>query len=294
MNPRLALALGIICISLSPILVKGMPVPGLSSAFYRIFIAWLVLMPFCLLTGKLKSISAKDKRIAVLGGLIFASDIAVWNESIRLSSATVATLLANLAPVWVGIISAVFLKARPALAFWAGTAVAFSGMVLLAGFSTLKNLDFDLGFSLAVLSSVFYACYILLTKDVLKRIDTLTFMAWNMLAASAMLLVLCLVFQEPLAGFSLPSWGGLVALGLVCQLAGWITINYAIQHLEPTNVSLSLLSQAFVTGLLAWVFLHEELTLSIITGGLIVLAGISITYLKPHHFRRPRPNATRL
>src|SRR5688572_26431982 len=103
MNPRIALIIGIICISLSPILVKGMDVHGLTSAFYRIFVAWALLVPFLLLTGKLKKISRKDVLISMLGGLIFASDIAVWNISIRLSSATVATLLANMAPVWVGI-----------------------------------------------------------------------------------------------------------------------------------------------------------------------------------------------
>src|SRR5688572_17896484 len=133
MNPRLLLVIGIIFISLSPIFVKGMPVPALTSAFYRIFVALLVLAPFLLFTGKLKRISRKDLWISVLGGLIFAADIAVWNVSIQLSSATVATLLANLAPVWVGIGSVVFMKARLRTSFWAGTAVAFAGMVMLAG-----------------------------------------------------------------------------------------------------------------------------------------------------------------
>lgn len=285
MNPRLALLTGIVCISLSPILVKGMDVSALSSAFYRIFVAWALLLPFLLLTGKLKTISRKDVLISMLGGLIFASDIAVWNISIRLSSATVATLLANMAPVWVGIGSMIFLKARPGWLFWLGTGLAFSGMMLLAG-PELLQLTSDLGFTLAVLSSMFYACYILLTKDVLRRIDTLTFMFWNMLAATVFLLLICLINNEPLTGFSTESWIGLAALGIVSQLAGWITINYAIQHLPSTSVSVSLLSQAFVTGLFAWLFLDEILTALTLVGGCIVLAGIAITYYKPRSRRR--------
>jgi drug/metabolite transporter (DMT)-like permease len=69
-------------------------------------------------------------------------------------------------------------------------------------------------------------------------------------------------------------------MGLVCQLAGWITINYSINHLEATRVSIALLSQTVIAGIWATLFLHEELAFTEIMGSVIVLAGIAITFLK--------------
>jgi drug/metabolite transporter (DMT)-like permease len=68
-------------------------------------------------------------------------------------------------------------------------------------------------------------------------------------------------------------------LALICQLLGWISISYAVQKLEASSVSLTLLSQAVVTGLLAWLFIGEKMTLQMILGGIIILIGIGITYL---------------
>src|ERR1700740_1327735 len=99
MNPKVSLAIGIFCIAFSPIFVKAADVSALTSGFYRIAIAWVCLAPYCLIKNKLK-IGTKDLLIAMLGGIVFATDIAVWNLSLMKISATVSTLLANLAPVW--------------------------------------------------------------------------------------------------------------------------------------------------------------------------------------------------
>ena len=63
----------------------------------------------------------------VLCGILFSSDVAVWNIAIQDSSATQASLLTNLAPLWVGIGSFFFLRIKPATNFWIGTAIAFLG-----------------------------------------------------------------------------------------------------------------------------------------------------------------------
>jgi drug/metabolite transporter (DMT)-like permease len=88
--------------------------------------------------------------------VLFASDVAVWNIAIQNSSATQASLLVNLAPLWVGIISYVFLNTKPATNFWIGTTVALFGMAMLVGFKVFLELDFDTAFLLAVLAGVIF------------------------------------------------------------------------------------------------------------------------------------------
>lgn len=280
MNPKLSLALGIIFISFSPIFVKLADATPVVCAFYRIAFAWVCLLPYCLYKGNLK-MARKDIMLALLGGLIFASDVAVWNVSIKMISATVSTLLANLAPVWVGLLSYLLYRKKSGRLFWLGTAIAIAGMIILVGISQVLQLQFNLGIVLAVTASVLYAIYMLITKDVLKRIDTIPFMFYSMLASTLFLLIIALILGDNLLNFNEKTWLSFAGMGIICQLAGWLTINYAISFLESTKVSIALLSQTVATGGLAVLLLDESLEVKEIVGSVIVLCGIAITFLKP-------------
>lgn len=278
-NPTFSLFIGILCIGLYPILVKTVNVHGVSAAFYRMFLACVFLFPALFFFKKLKPIPKKWIGMLALSGFLFAADIAVWNISIQVSSATQATLLTNLAPIWVGIGSFLFLAKKPNRWFWLGAIVALSGMSTLVGFDVIASLQLDLGFWFAVLSGVFYATYMLVSKSIMRQMDVLNFMAYSMLFSTALLLLTCITFDFPLSHFTFPDWFSLFILALICQLLGWISISYAVQKLEASSVSLTLLSQAVVTGLLAWLFIGEKMTLQMILGGIIILIGIGITYL---------------
>lgn len=279
MNPKASLIIGILCISFSPIFVRLAGAPPITSGFYRIFIAWLFLAPYCIAKGNLK-IGRKDLIIALVGGVVFGADIAVWNFSLFKISATISTLLANLAPVWVGLLSFLFFKKLSGKLFWIGTCVAILGMVVLVGFQNIIKLQFNIGILLAVLASFFYAIYIMLTKGILQKISTLTFMFYNMLAASIFLLIIGVFQNNNLFSFSINTWLCLFGMGLICQLTGWITINHSIRFLPSTKVAIALLGQTVLAGFWAILFLNERLELKEIIGSAIVLAGIAITFLK--------------
>ncbi|PTR00926.1 threonine/homoserine efflux transporter RhtA [Mucilaginibacter yixingensis] len=279
MNPKLSLAIGIVCIAFSPIFVKLAGTAPLAAAFYRIAFAWVLLAPYCIIK-KQTAIARKDLLIALLAGFIFASDIAVWNISILKISATVSTLLANLAPVWVGLMSYIFLRKKSGWLFWVGTLIAIAGMVVLVGFDQLIGLKFNIGIVLAVTASIFYSIYILLTKGVLQRISTLTFMFYNMLGAMLFLLLINWTQGADLLHYPTNVWLNFIGMGLICQLGGWLTINYAIGLLPATKTAIALLSQTVVTAIIAAILLHEQLEMKEIIGSMIVLAGIAITFVK--------------
>ena len=215
----------------------------------------------------------------MLGGIVFASDIAVWHMSLLKISATVSTLLANLAPVWVGLLSYLLLKKQSGGLFWLGTIVAIAGMAILVGYQNVIHLKFNAGILLALLASFLYACYILITKGILQKIETITFMFYNMLAASVFLLIICLLNHTEIARLAASSWEYLIAMGVICQLTGWITINYAIKFLASTKVSIALLGQTVIAGFLAILLLKERLDVKEIVGSAIVLGGIALSFI---------------
>jgi drug/metabolite transporter (DMT)-like permease len=283
LNPRVSLLIGLLCISIFPVLVKWTPVSGLTSAFYRMFFGFMFLLPWLIVKRKF---IWPDKKLLIpiaLCGIIFATDIAVWNLAIHYSNATQATLLTNLSPVWVGIGAFLFLKDKPRANFWIGTFIAVAGMIVLIGPSAFMEMRLDKGFALAVISGMLYASYMLVSKSVLNKIDIISFMTVSMAVSSVYLLMICLFYQTPLWNFSGTVWSVFVVEGLICQLLGWLTISYAIKKMNAQRVSLSLLSQALVTGILAWLFIDEAITLPMIVGGIIILAGIAITFMKDYN-----------
>ncbi|MDQ0476159.1 DMT family transporter [Chryseobacterium sp. MDT2-18] len=277
-RPRIALFLGILCISIFPVIVRMNLTSGLISAFYRMAIATAILLPFALYKNKLKLENVKMLLPIMVCGVLFASDIAVWNISIQNSSATQATLLTNLSPIWVGIFSFVFLSYRPRKSFWIGTLIALIGMTVFVGIDVILELKLDVAFFLGILSGLLYALYILVSKRLLEQLEVITFITYSMIFSTVFLFIINVVFGEQFFGFSDKAWVSLVIQGVVCQLIAWLLISYATQNMRATRVSLSLLSQAIFATILAAVFVNEKITVVQMVGSIIILAGIATTF----------------
>lgn len=277
-KPRIALFIGILCISIFPVIVKMNLTTGMVSAFYRMAIATAILFPFAFFSNKLKLENLKMLFPMIICGVLFAADIAVWNISIQNSSATQATLLTNLSPIWVGVISFAFLNYRPKKSFWLGTLIAVVGMVVFIGIDTIVALKLDFAFFLGILSGVLYALYILFSKNILEKVEVITFISYSMLFSTIFLLIINLIFGIQFFGFSGKAWISLLVQGIVCQLIAWLLISYATKNMRATRVSLSLLSQAIFAMILAAIFVNEKITLIQIVGSIIILAGIATTF----------------
>jgi drug/metabolite transporter (DMT)-like permease len=275
----LALAAGTLCIGFSAIFVKLAAVPGPASAFYRMLIAAVVLVPWWL-SGSRPAISRRDLLIIAAGGLSFALDNMLWNTSLLRTSAATATLLANNAPLWVGLGSLLLFRERLPARFWCGIPLALGGMAVIAGSDAWKNLNFNSGDLMAVSAGIFYAGYLLTTGKARRRVDTLSFMTVSVVVSVVFLFLLNLSLGTPLTGYPAKSWAALLGLGLVSHLCGWLCINYALGHMKSAPVSVTLLGQNIITALLAIPLLGEPLGANQIYGGLLILAGIYLVNRK--------------
>lgn len=282
---RLALGIGVLLIACYPILVKVNEAPSAIAAFYRMGIATVILLPIAWYKKELHFTSNKSTWLAILSGLFIAADIAIWNISIKASSAMQATLLVNLAPIWVGIGSYFFLRLKPTRYFWLGTLIALTGMLIIVDKKILNNFSFDIGFYLAILAGIFYAGYIISSKLALNEMPVISFFALSIFTASVGLGAYNIVQGNSFTGFSSQTWLVLFAQGVLVQLIAWLLINFALKHMRAARVSLVLLSQAFLSGILAHFLLGEKLSWHVILGGVIVLSGIAITFYQKQIFQ---------
>ena len=286
-----ALALGVLCIGTSAIFVKLAAVPGISSAFYRVFFAGLVLLPLQLAHKKRFLPPKKDLRLIVIGGLALAGDLALWNTAILLTSATAATLLSNNSPLWVGLGTMLIFQERLSTKYWLGLFTALSGMFIIVGGNALQELQFNSGDLLAIAASLMYAAYMLITQKARACTDTLSLNLLTMLIGSIVLLPTALLFKHPLVGFNSQTWLALLSLGLVPQVIGWLAINYAMGYLPAARVSVILLGQPVVTAILGILLLDEALTISLVVGGALVLTGIYLVNQRTQSKPEKAPNA---
>ncbi len=275
----LALGIGVICIGLSAIFVRWANAPGAVTSFYRMAIAVVAMAwPFYRRAKTRGGLPRRGVLIALLGGLFFAADLALWATGVVMSGATNPTLLANTAPLWVGLGALVFFREKLNLKFWGGLLLAMAGAAFILGLDSLRAVSLGIGTLSGLLAGIFYGGYTLITQRGRESLDSLTYFWPAAVSSTVSLLVVVLILGQPLTGYSAATYLNFLALGLVTQALGYMVVNYALGYLPASLVSPTLLGQPVVTAILAGPLLGEELSVWQIFGGLAVLVGVYIVH----------------
>ena len=271
------LALGVFAIGWSALFVRWSGVPGWTSAFWRMALAQVVFVPWALAvrTPSFRP-SASARHAAIVAGVFFALDLALFNSAVMMGSAANATLLGTNAPIFVALGAWLLYRDTPTRRFRAGFALSFAGMLAIVGTDIIRHPKLGLGDAFAVAGAAFYAGYLLYVRRSRQEMDALTFSAISGVAAAGTLFIICLVMGTPLLGYSVRSWWSLLGLALVTQVVGHLSVAYALGRLPVSVTSIALLGQAPITALLAVPLLHESLSALQVLGGGLVLAGIFV------------------
>jgi drug/metabolite transporter (DMT)-like permease len=273
------LAFGILSISFSAIFVRWAGAPGTVTSFYRMAVAVLVLAgPFYRQFRVQGTPPRLGIRMALLGGLLFAGDLALWTTGVVLSGATNPTLLANTAPLWVGLGSLIFFREKLSARFWTGLVLAMCGAILILGLDALRAATLGLGTLLGLMAAIFYGSYFLVTQRGRENLDSLTYVWLTALSASMALLLLNTALGQPLYGYTALTYLNFLGLGVLVQVFGWLAINYAQGYLPASIVAPTMLGQPVITGVLAGLLLGETFSVWHILGGVTVLAGVYIVH----------------
>ena len=273
------LVLGGIAIGASPIFVRLSEVGPVSTGFWRLALALIPLVAWNMFSRSKSDeapIGVRDCFLLILPGLALAIDLVAWHLSLYMTSVANATLLANLAPVFVTLIGWLLFRTTVTRVFLLGLGLAIAGVVTLKG-GPAALADGELaGDTVAILAAVFYACYILAIGRLRSRFGTNRIMIWSSAAAALSILPFALYFEGNIFPPSLYGWAVLVGLAFISHAGGQVLITYALAYLPAAFSSLTLLLQPVVAAILAWWILAEAVTPLQAAGGLIVLAGILV------------------
>jgi drug/metabolite transporter (DMT)-like permease len=278
----LALLTAIVCIAWSAIFVRWTEVPGAVSAFYRMLIPSIVLLPTFFVRRNVKPLSNRSFWIIALGGLFFALDLALYNSSILQTNAANATLLGNNTPIFVGLLSWLMFRRRPHASFWIGLLLAVSGSLIILRSDLLRHTQFGLGDAMSVGAALFFAMYLLATEEIRSTTGTIQFLRLAMISTTVALFFINLALGNSFRVPNAHTWAALFGLGLVSQLGGYLALTYTMGHLPATITSISLLTQGPLTAMLAAILLHEPLSAAQLAGGSLVLMGVGVANRQKH------------
>jgi drug/metabolite transporter (DMT)-like permease len=273
-----ALGLGALALGVSALLVRWAAAPGPVTGFYRMGFASLIMAPFALRSRNARAWPAAGKRLALLGGLALAFDLALWNTAVNVTTAANATLFANTAPLWVALGAWLIFRERLRPLFWVGLALTLAGATAVAGRDFLSHTTLGWGDLLALGASFFYAGYYLITQRGRQHLSPLPYVWMAGLVSTAVLLIMSLVLGLPLGGYPPTTYLAFLGLALVTQITGYLAVGYALGHLPASIVSPTMVSQPVITALLAIPFLGEMLAPVQWIGGAAVVAGVIVVH----------------
>ncbi|HMI54443.1 MAG TPA: DMT family transporter [Candidatus Saccharimonadales bacterium] len=281
--PYLALLAGILCVSWSAIFVRWTDMPGAASAFYRMLIPALLLLPTWLMDRHAPRVSGKTLAVIAVGGLFFSLDLGFYNSAILQTSATNATLFGNNTPIFVGLFTWIVFRQGPRMTYWLGLLLAASGSVVVVWSDLGRHVRFGTGDAMALAAAAFFGVYLMATERVRTTTTTLSFLRLAIVSSTVFLFFFNLAAGISMSVPSHKSWAALLGLGLISQLGGYLALTYALGHLPATITSISLLLQVPITALLAVPLLREPLSRAQVLGGALILAGVGLAN------RRNRP-----
>jgi drug/metabolite transporter (DMT)-like permease len=179
-------------------------------------------------------------------------------------------------------VMAIFAGRASGLRIWIGALLAVAGLYILsvgAGFTMAP------GDILELIGAFFWAGHILLINHLVSRMEALEIAVGQFTACAVFSLAAALIFEPaPFHGLipaAIPIlYGGPMSIGVAYTLQ-----VVAQKTVHPAHASIILSMEALFAGIGGVLLLHEPLTLRLVVGGLLMLAGMITSQLE----RRPKP-----
>ncbi|UXN04020.1 DMT family transporter [Bartonella sp. HY406] len=271
------------CLASGGIFVRMSDLGPINTGLWRIVFSIPILLPFLLYeksTTSYKPLSGKDFILLAIAGGFLAGDLAIWNISFHYTTVANANLLANFVPLIIIPVCYFIYKEPISRNFFLGAIVILIGVVLLvSGKSTITSVNL-LGDSLAFLTSIFYALFLLMVYKLRNRTSAVQIMFYSGLGSIVTLFFICLMTE----GIQFPNtWHAffpILGLTVFSQILGQGGLSYSLGRISASFASILVLTQPVISAIYAFLFFHESLTWMEVLAMFIVLVGIYLVKRK--------------
>jgi drug/metabolite transporter (DMT)-like permease len=266
-------------------------VPSLVIAALRLTFATLMLAPITFIKhrAELQKLSRKTLLLGILSGVFLSIHFATWISSLEYTTVASSVVFVSTGPLWVALLSPMLLNERLArtaliglgLALLGGTIIGLSDACAVTSNGLACPALADIlhgramwGNFLALLGALTVTGYLIIGRKLRADMSLIPyiFLVYGMAAVS--LMVITFISGNSLLGYAPQSYGWIFLLAAIPQLIGHSTYNWALKYLPAALVAVTTLGEPIGSAVLAFFILKETPTPTVITGGILILAGI--------------------
>ena len=253
---------------------------GLS--FWRWFLATLIFTPFALkaMIKEYKTIKKYILNITILSIFGISAFNTLAYISLQYTSATNATLLNSLIPIFILFIASIFFKEKIRKMQILGILLSLVGVLVILSklnINTIINISFNKGDLWMLLAALDWAVYSLLLKTLRpKELSAISFLGVMMMIGTIFLLPLLYInpLNEPMIEWNKKISYALFYIAIFPSIVSYLIWNYGMQKLGAPTGGQYIHLMPFFGVLMAIIFLGEKIRTFHIIGALFIGFGI--------------------
>jgi drug/metabolite transporter (DMT)-like permease len=217
-----------------------------------------------------------------LGAVGYASQAGLFFGALTRIDAGLTALVLYVYPALVTIAAVALGRDRLDRVRVASLALAFVGLALVLVVGDPGDVD-ALGVAMALGAAIAYTAYILVSETVLADANPLRLSALVCTGAATAFALVALVSGKASFSFEPEGWLWLAALALVSTVLAVVLFFGGLARVGPSRASIISTVEPLVTVVLAFIVFGEQLTVTQITGGAVVLASVVLLQTRGAH-----------
>lgn len=260
----------------------------LTTVFFRLIIATILMQVYGRIIGKLMKVEKKDYRTFLLLAL-FEPFLYFMGESFGLKyvSSTMGAVIIATIPLFSPLAASRFHGEKLSVRSLIGILLSFIGVGIVVFDDSLNFIASPWGIGLLFLAVFSAIGYTVVLKDLSHKYNITTIITYQNFIGIFFFLPFWLIFESKTllsTPFHLPAFIAIVKLAVFASCIAFILYTYSVKKLGINGANIFINIIPVLTAIFAWYILDEPLAFRKIVGIVIVITGLFIAQIKMKKF----------
>lgn len=246
--------------------------------FYRFLFSALMIGGYLLYSKESFSINKKEALILAVLGMCYALSSEFLFLGYDFLTAGIASTVLFIYPVIVALIMFFFYKEKLNFISILSLLLAFAGVIVLC--LKGKGLEINyIGLGIVMLSSLFYALYIIIVNKSNIKVSGFKLSFYSMLFTSGFFMIKALLGKESFAIPSITLFFSFVVFAFLTTVVSTLCLVFAIKSIGSTPAAILGALEPVVAVLVSVLIFNEKFTFNLFLGITLILVGVILNVL---------------